>query len=145
MTKPGERYARPLLALGAILFLLGLLTGLVIPALASSRIGLASHLEGVMNGTFLLVLGAIWHRVRLPGGLEGVCFWLLVYGTFANWLFTLLAGVFGAGGMMPIAGGGATAEPWQEGLVRFGLVTLSFAMVAGCGLLVWGLLRREDA
>jgi hydroxylaminobenzene mutase len=47
------------------LFLLGLLTGLVEQNLANQRMGLAAHLEGVMNGTFLLALGAIWTRVRL--------------------------------------------------------------------------------
>ena len=43
---------------------------------------------------------------------------------------------------MPIAGGGMTALPWQEVVVAVGLVTLSLAMVVGCGLLTWGLVRR---
>jgi hydroxylaminobenzene mutase len=95
-----------------------------------------------MNGTFLMVLGAIWHRVHLSGSRLSLCFWLLVYGTFANWFFTLLGGVFGAGRMMPIAGGGMTGQSWQEIIVGFGLVSLSLAMVIGCGLLTWGLVRR---
>jgi hydroxylaminobenzene mutase len=95
-----------------------------------------------MNGTFLMVLGSIWHQVRLSSSLSKLCFWLLVYGTFANWFFTFLGGAFGAAQMMPIGGGGMTAEPWQEMVVGVGLVTLSLAMVAGCGLLTWGLVRR---
>ena len=39
-----------LLQLGILLFLIGLLTGFVIPKLANPRMGLASHLEGVLNG-----------------------------------------------------------------------------------------------
>jgi hydroxylaminobenzene mutase len=134
--------ARRLIALGALLFLLGLLTGVVIPALRSPRIGLSSHLEGVMNGTFLMVVGAVWHHVRLPERAATAAVWLLVYGTFANWLSTLLGAAFGAGGLMPIAGGGITAGPVAEGVVAAGLLSLSVAMVVGCGLLAWGLLRR---
>ena len=137
-----ESRSRMLLALGASLFLLGLLTGALVPMFRSPRIGLSAHLEGVMNGTFLMVLGAIWHHVHLSSSLSRLCFWLLLYGTFANWLFVLLGGVFGAGRMMPIAGGGMTAQPWQEFVVGAGLISLSVAMVIGCGLLTWGLFRR---
>ena len=140
MTDQSRSHA--LIALGAFLFLFGLLTGAVIPAVRNPRLGVSAHLEGVMNGTFLMVVGAIWDRVRLSSGLSNLCFWLLVYGTFANWFFVLLGGAFGAARMMPIAGGGMTALPWQEAVVAFGLVTLSLAMVVGCGLLAWGLVRR---
>lgn len=138
-----ESRSRTLVALGALLFLLGLVTGALVPAVRSPRIGLSAHLEGVMNGTFLMVVGAIWHHVNLSRSLSRLCLWLLLYGTFANWLFVSLAGVFGAGRMMPIAGGGMIAQPWQEFVVGAGLITLSVAMVIGCGLLTWGLFRRS--
>jgi len=47
------------------LFLLGLLTGFVEQKFANPRMGLAAHLEGVMNGTFLVALGAVWTEVNL--------------------------------------------------------------------------------
>jgi hydroxylaminobenzene mutase len=140
---PDESRSRAFLALGASLFLLGLLTGALVPVVRSPRIGLSAHLEGVMNGTFLMVVGAIWHRVHLSSAPSRLCFWLLLYGTVANWLFVFLGGVFGAGRMMPLAGGGMTAQPWQELVVGVGLVSLSVAMVIGCGLLTWGLIRRS--
>jgi hydroxylaminobenzene mutase len=144
MTAPAsDPRARLLIALGALLFLLGLLTGFLVPAVRSPRLGLAAHLEGVMNGIFLMVVGAVWPHVRLSRGLSALCLSLLVYGTFANWLSTLLGSVFGAGSMMPLAAGGMTAAPWQEMVVGFGLVTLAAAMVAGSALLVWGLARRR--
>ncbi len=40
------------------LFLIGLLTGFVEPQFTNVRMGLAAHLEGVMNGIFLVALGA---------------------------------------------------------------------------------------
>ena len=134
--------SRTLTGLGVFLFLLGLLTGVFIPTLHTPRIGLSAHLEGVMNGIFLMVLGAIWHHFHLSPRLSRLCFWLLVYGTFANWLSVLLGAVFGAGHLMPIAGAGVTAQPWQEFVVGFGLISLSVAMIVGCGLLMWGLFRR---
>lgn len=134
--------ARWLIGLGALLFLIGLLTGALVPAVRNPRLGLSAHLEGVMNGTFLMVVGAVWHHVRLDGHRGAIAAWLLVYGTFANWFFTLLGGAFGAGRMTPIAGGGMTAASWQESVVAAGLVSLSVAMVIGCGMLVWGLFRN---
>lgn len=48
---------RRLLQAGILLFLLGLLTGFLVPFTANPRMGLSSHLEGVMNGMFLVGLG----------------------------------------------------------------------------------------
>lgn len=44
-----------LFALGLILVLLGLITGVAIPALKNPRMGLASHLQGMTNGPLLVV------------------------------------------------------------------------------------------
>jgi hypothetical protein len=55
----GERmaYRRRLLRLGMALLLL--LTGLAQQHFMNIRMALAAHLEGVMNGTFLIAVGAI--------------------------------------------------------------------------------------
>jgi len=47
-------------------FCWGLLTGFVETKFANPRMGAGSALEGVMNGTFLVALGAVWMEVRLP-------------------------------------------------------------------------------
>jgi len=46
---------------GMLLFLLGLITGLLEQRFANVRMGLSAHLEGVMNGILLLALGAAWN------------------------------------------------------------------------------------
>jgi hydroxylaminobenzene mutase len=56
---------RSLMWHGMCLFLIGLLTGFAEQRFANMRMGLAAHLEGVMNGTFLVALGAVWTEVRL--------------------------------------------------------------------------------
>jgi len=65
---------------GMFLFLLGLLTGLAQMHFTNPRMGLAAHVEGVMNGTFLIAIGAIWHRIRLPTGLSAGMYWSALYG-----------------------------------------------------------------
>ncbi len=126
--------------MGVVLFLLGLFTGFAVPATANPRMALASHLEGVMNGIFLLVIGAIWQRLRLGLRAQRIAFWLLAYGTYANWATTLLAAIWGAGEpMMPLAASGHTGTAMQEGLIAFGLISLSIAMVVVGPLLLWGL------
>ena len=125
---------------GVILFLLGLLTGFVIPIMQNPRMGLASHLEAVMNGMFLILLGLIWHKLRLSVGALKWGYVLSLFGTYTNWVTNLLAAIWGAGAeMMPIAGGGHQGVAWQEVLIKIGLVSLSFAMVTVCVLVLWGL------
>lgn len=147
MTDPtsDRRSGHRLLQLGMTLFLLGLLTGFVVPAVSNPRMALSSHLEGVMNGTFLLVLGAIWGRLRLRPGARRLAFALAVYGTFTNWATTLLAAIWGAGAMMPIAATGHAGTQPQEMLVAFGLISLSLSMLAVCGLALWGLRLDRSA
>lgn len=131
---------RRLLQLGVLLFFVGLLTGFALPAVANPRMALSSHLEGLMNGLFLLALGAIWNRLRLGLRPQRIAFWLVVYGTFVNWGTTLLAAIWGAGQeMMPIAAAGYTGTSTQETLIAVGLVSLSVAMLVVCPIVLWGL------
>jgi hydroxylaminobenzene mutase len=143
MTLTARRSHR-LLQLGVLLFLFGLLTGFAIPALANPRMGLSSHLEGVLNGMFLLALGLIWPRLRLGAAAAATTYWLAIYGTFANWAATLLAAAWGAGRTMPIAAGAQQGSPTQEMVIMGLLFSLSLAVVAVCLLVLWGL-RRAPA
>lgn len=138
-------YARRLLQLGFLLFLFGLLTGFALPLMANPRMGLSSHLEGLLNGLVLIALGLCWTRFRFGPKAAGAVFGLALYGTYINWFTTLLAAFWGAGAaMMPIAAAGRTGTPVQEALIHFGLVSLSVAMLIVAALAVWGL-RGTDA
>ena len=128
-----------LLQLGILLFLLGLLVGFAIPALANPRMGLSSHVQGILNGIFLIVLGLVWSNLSLPPAASTGLFWLAIYGTFANWAVTLLAAFWGAGTSMPIAAAGFEGSTLQEATIDGLLLTLSVAMVAVCVLVLWGL------
>jgi hydroxylaminobenzene mutase len=134
-----DRTALNLTRLGVVLFLAGLVTGFVIPLFDNPRVGLSSHLEGVMNGLFLIALGVIWPKLALSPRANTIGFLLAVFGTFANWLATLLAALWGTGAMMPIAAAGKAGTPVQEIVVSALLMSLSFAMLATCVVVLWGL------
>lgn len=134
-----------LLQLGTVLFLLGLLVGLAVPQLANPRMALASHLEGVMNGIFLLVLGLVWPRLALGERGARATFGLAVYAGFANWATTLLAATWGAGARMPFAAGKHRGSVAQEVVIDALLVSLSVAIVAVCVLVLWGLRLTRPA
>jgi hydroxylaminobenzene mutase len=130
---------------GMVLFLLGLLVGLAEGQVANPRMGLAAHLEGLMNGTFLIALGAIWPFVKLSPTLTTLAFWTVLYATYANLIVTTLAAILGASSMSPITGAGHSAAPWQEALVTTGFVTVGMAMLVSSGLILWGLRRNTLA
>ncbi len=127
---------------GIFLFLLGLFTGFAELQFANPRMGLAAHLEGVMNGTFLLALGAAWNEVRLKPGVKTIAYWTALYGAYANWLVTTLAAVFGTAALSPITAAGHTGQPWQETFITAGFLNVGTADVLFCLLLLWGLRAR---
>jgi hydroxylaminobenzene mutase len=136
-----EDSKRRLIWHGMFLFLLGLLTGFVEPKFTNQRMGLAAHLEGVMNGTFLVALGAVWMEVRLSPRLKIVAYWSALYGAYINWATTALGAAFGAAALSPITSAGHSALPWQEGLVTVLFMTVGLTTVGSSALVLWGLRR----
>ena len=129
---------------GIFLFLLGLLTGLVVQQFKNPRMGLAAHLEGVMNGTFLIALGAAWTHVRLSPRLEATAYWSGLYATYGNWLTTTLAAIFGTASLTPMAAVGHAGQPWQEEIVTVGFVSVVITIIGCCALVLWGVRRGRQ-
>ena len=133
---------RRLLWHGMFLFLLGLLTGFVEQQFSNPRMGLAAHLEGVMNGIFLVALGAAWTEVRLSPRWKVAAYWAALYGTYANWAVVTLAAIFGTATLSPITGAGHSGQPWQETLITVGFMSVAVAIIAATVLVLWGLRRK---
>lgn len=129
---------------GMFLFLIGLLTGFAETHFANMRMALAAHLEGVMNGTFLLALGAAWNEVRLSPPTKAIAYWTALYGTYANWLVTTLAAAFGTAALSAITAAGRSGQPWQESLVTGGFLSVGDTIVASSLLVLWGLRARAS-
>jgi (hydroxyamino)benzene mutase len=136
-----EDTKRRLLWHGMFLFLLGLFTGFVEQKFINTRMGLAAHLEGVMNGIFLVALGAAWAEVRLSPRLKVAAYGSALYGTYANWAVTTLAAIFGTAALSPITAAGHSAQPWQESVVTFGFMSVGIVIIASSILVLWGLRR----
>ena len=137
--------SRSLLFAGFLLFLLALLTGLVIPALTNPRQGLSSHLTGVMNGFFLILLGLCWERLRLAGRAATAVFGLALYAAYANWTINLLGAIFGTGKLTPLVANGRVGKPWQEAVVNTGAYTLAVSIIICLVLVLWSLRKPAAA
>ena len=124
---------------GMLLFLLGLITGLLEQRFANVRMALAAHLEGVMNGILLLALGAAWSEIRLPPPMKVTAYWAALYGAYANWLVTSTGAAFGTAAGSPITSAGHSGQPWQEIFVATGFLTVTVAIIAASVLALWGL------
>jgi hydroxylaminobenzene mutase len=123
---------------GVLLFFLGLLTGFVIPAARSPRIGLSAHLSGVQSGTFLIAAGLLWPKLNLAWWSVpvGHALWLSLY---AIWSSLVLAALFGAGRGLPIAGQGTTTTRGKQVVVSVLLIggSLLSALAVAAMLIGW--------
>jgi (hydroxyamino)benzene mutase len=137
-----QNQSNKLLFFGVLLFLFGLVIGLFIPMLANPRMGLSAHLEGALNGMFLILLGILWPRLNLSPKWLSTTFWVVLYGSFANFLAVAIGAATGAGKLMPIAGG-KEGTAITEGVISFLLASLSLAMLFVCVLLLIGLRKSR--
>jgi (hydroxyamino)benzene mutase len=132
-----KKQKRRLMWYGMLLFLLGLVTGLLEQRFTNVRMGLSAHLEGVMNGILLLALGAAWDEVWLPHPVKVTAYCTALYGTYANWLVTSIAAAFGTAANSPITSAGHSGQPWQESFVAVGFLTVTIAIIATSILVLW--------
>lgn len=133
-----------LIFLGLLLFFIGLVIGLFVQNMVNPRMALSAHLEGLMNGMFLAILGIVWHRISITTRLLKLTFWLALYGSFANVIAVFLGGLTGAGRLMPLAGGLEGDQP-IEGIISFQLTTLALSMLAVLVLVMVGFYKHMFA
>ena len=124
---------------GVVQFTLGLVIGAAVPVFANPRMALSAHVGTLMVGTFVAVVGMVWHHVTLPPAHEAAAFWLLLFGSYVTAGALVLAASFGTSALTPIAGAGHRAAPWQELITNAAFVSSSLAVLIACGLLVLGL------
>jgi len=82
---------------GAIVLLLGLLTGFVIRGFHNPNAGNAAHLVGLIGGFGMMALGLLWPRLQLGRSWSSVGAWTMVASLYLNWLGCILLGAFGSG------------------------------------------------
>lgn len=120
---------------GMVLFLLGLLNGFIVGFSRSPRMSLSAHLTAVQSATFLIVVALLWPHVAKPeplGEWTALALWLSFY---ALWIALLIAGLFGAGRDLPIAGGGARSRPAYQYASTVLLYASMIVMTSAVGLI----------
>lgn len=132
---------RTLLIHGLTLFLVGLIAGLAVSEAANPRAGLAAHLEGVMNGTFLLVIALVSPHLALGARTAAIARWLLVAGAWLNIVGTGISAMYATNRITPLAGAGFGGPEWAEGLVALLLTLTVPTMIPAVGILLWGAVR----
>lgn len=130
-----NKQGNTLIFLGLLLFLLALIIGLFVQNMTNPRMALSAHLEGIMNGMFLMILGLVWRRLILSKTLFKTTYLLVIYGTFANLTANMIAAFTGFGKMLPMAGGKEGAGI-AEDVISFLLISLGLCMIAVC-IIVW--------
>jgi hydroxylaminobenzene mutase len=122
---------------GTLLFLLGLMTGVAIPAVRGPRIALSAHVAAIESGLVLIALGLLGGHLALSPGWAaaiGHGMWISLY---VLWIGLLAGAVFGTGRTLPLAGAGLRAEAWQEA-TAFALIGLgSIGSAAATAALLW--------
>lgn len=138
---------KKLIFFGALLFLLGILQGLVLDQYVNPRQALSAHLAAVQSGMALMVFGAIWCNVQLTEKLLRASYLLSVYSMYAVWFAISLSAFVGASEALPMAGKGYSASATEELIVTLFVGTGGLAGVIGTGLIAYGLyknLRTDD-
>jgi hydroxylaminobenzene mutase len=104
------------------------------------RLALSAHLLGIMQGTFLAVVGLLWPRLKLGRMSSQLTFVLMVYGCLAAWFANLLGAIWTAGGaMVPFAARDARGSALQESIIKVGLRTAAISLILALLFLLWGL------
>lgn len=83
--------------------------------------------------------------MTLPPSAKTTTYWITLYATYANWLMTTLAAVFGTGALSPITAPGHHGQPWQESFVTVGFMSDGLAYVASSLLILWGLRAKAKS
>lgn len=124
---------------GVLLFLLGLLTGVAIPAVRAPRIALSAHVAAIESGLALIAVGLLGARLALSDGWAAAIAHGLWISLYVLWVGLLVGAIFGTGKTLPIAGAGLRAKPWQEAtaFALIGAGSLGSAAAVAALLLQW--------
>jgi len=122
-----------LIIAGALLLLMGLTLGGIIPLFTNPRLALSAHEQGIIAGSFLLLLGLVWPHAAFGKIKSESVGMLLIIGTYLIWIGILLGSILGTSRATPIAGEGYSGSKGQE-------ITVSIVLLVGSVLTIFGML-----
>jgi len=141
--------SRQILIHGAILVLVGLTWGLVVPATPHPRLALGAHIQFVSNGMLFIVLATALLALPHSVGLKSIRVMVLAaWLTWAMALSEIANSWWGTTQTLPIAASQAGvigAESWQELVVRASHIGAGLALIVAWSLLVVGLAKPASS
>ena len=135
---------RKLLSLGFILVFISFLTGAIIPLFKNPHLAVSAHLNAIIGGIILVILGIIFDKLILTATTSKIMTWSWVYAVYMNWIATILGAVWGTSRLTPVAGTGFAGSEIQEIIVSILLISLVLASFIGCGIVIYGLRGRDE-
>jgi|SRR5215472_18306261 len=137
---------RGLIAHGAVMTLLGLLSGFTPPFARAPRIALEAHNAGIIQGVMLFALAAVWPALGSSRPIVRVARWCALVGLYANWLGAQLAAFWSTSAMFSVNGASMPpgAAPWMESFVAV-LLILSGLVIVTCVLILYSLREAPAA
>ena len=130
---------RSLIAHGAIMTLLGILSGITTMFAKAPVAALSAHTLGTVQGALLFGLAAIWPALGTSRVVTAARYCALI-GLYANWIGSQLAAFWSARAMFVVSGSAmpAGAAPWMETIVAI-LLPISGLVIVMCVLILWAL------
>jgi len=145
MTTDNSRQSYYLTGNGALMILVGLLSGLAVAAAPYPRLMLTAHIQFLVNGMVSVFAGLMLKTFLSIVGRRSAT--LIVWAHVSAWAVCfseVAAAVWGANKALPIAAaqaGASGAAPWQESLVIACHVVPALLLIIAWILLVWGVFR----
>jgi hydroxylaminobenzene mutase len=131
-----------LIRAGFVLLTLALLTGLAVPVFVNPRMGVSSHLTGVLNALVLIALGLTWGFLTLGPVQARLTRAAFLYSAYASWGTSGLAAAWGTSRLTPLSGAGHSAAAWKETVVQGLQVSIVLVILAGAVSVVYALRSR---
>ena len=141
-------YAQRLMFNGFVVFLLGLVIGFFsyIGMLWSGQLGVIAHLEGLLNGMFLAILGLIWGRMVLSERQQRFTYWLAIGSVYLNYGQAAWFAKFGRYRATTLFPANRTPFSVLETMVLDGaLLFLTLGFITCAVMILWGLRRGLSA
>jgi hypothetical protein len=128
---------------GALMTVLGLLSGFTTMVAKAPTAALSAHTIGVIQGALLFGMAGAWPFLNASGRARSLIRISLLIGLYANWLGAQLAGFWSARSMFVVTGAGMPegASGWMELIVGV-LLNVSVLVLVSCVAILWVSRRR---
>lgn len=100
----------------------------------------AAHIGNIMNGTMLLAVAAVFHRLTLAPGRRRALAWCLIVTVWGNATFYVLAAGFTTGRGLSFGANRFGGGDWANAVAYLGAMVAVFTVIAALVLVVRGAL-----